>query len=163
MIRFLGVLFLVVSVGLFGFGCKPVFVTQQRQEQAVSVQPMGTKLSVEQVFQIFSYNFPHLRNGQTLFVTTGEYLTYPVEVFASFFSQQLGNLPPCVFKASLVTLGMLHQHLHPLVSAGIAMGGPDAPPWFVIIMDNLGRIWGFDSIMRRVWKVLPTDVNLILF
>jgi hypothetical protein len=160
----------VVAV-LFLSGCQSAFVGQGKQEaqqeaQGIVVQPIGVKFSVEQVFQILTYNFPHLRNGQTLFVTAGEYFTYPADVYVSFFNQVRHlSLPLPTFKAVLVVLGELHQRLNQLVAAGIAMGGPYSPPWFVIFIDNLGQIWGFDPHQRvpGIWKILPTDVNFVLF
>jgi hypothetical protein len=158
----------VAAVAVFLLsGCQSAFVGQGKQEaqqgaEGIVVQPIAVKLSVEQVFQILTYNFPHLRNGQTLFVTSGEYFSYPPEVYVSFFNQ-LSGLPLPTFKAVLVTLGQLHQRLNYLVAAGIAMGG--GPPWFVIFIDNLGQVWGFDPHQRvqGIWRVLPPDVNFVLF
>jgi hypothetical protein len=159
----------VAAVAVFLLsGCQSAFVGQGKQEgqqeaQWIVVQP-AVRLSVEQVFQILTYNFPHLRNGERLFVTAGEYFAYPPEVYVSFFNQ-LSGLPLPTFKAVLVTLGQLHQRLNHLVAAGIAMGGGFSPPWFVIFIDSTGQIWGFDPHQRvqGVWRVLPPDVNFVLF
>jgi hypothetical protein len=151
-------------------GCQSAFVGQGKQEgqqeaQWIVVQP-AVRLSVEQVFQILTYNFPHLRNGERLFVTAGEYFAYSPEVYVSFFNEVMRlSLPIPTFKSVLVVLGELHQRLNHLVAAGIAMGGGFSPPWFVIFIDSTGQIWGFDPHQRvqGIWRVLPPDVNFVLF
>jgi hypothetical protein len=159
----------VAAVAVFLLsGCQSAFVGQGKQEgqqeaQWIVVQP-AVRLSVEQVFQILTYNFPHLRNGERLFVTAGEYFAYPPEVYFNQLSQ-LSDLPLPTFKAVVVAVGQLHQRVNKLIAAGIAMGGPYAPPWFVIFIDSTGQIWGFDPHQRvqGVWRVLPPDVNFVLF
>ncbi len=121
------------------------------------------KIAGEEVLYLLQQNFPELELGQTLFVTTGEYVLYSsVDSYINIY-RQLSNLPPCRFKASLVLLGALHQHLHPLVAAGVALGVPGkSPAWFVVILTADRVFYGLDPITGHWWRLGRKEISLII-
>lgn len=120
------------------------------------------KIVGEEVLYLLHQKFPELELGQTLFVTTGEYVLYTVDSYINIY-RQLSNLPPCRFKASLVILGELHQHLHPLVAAGVALGVPGkSPAWFVVFITKDRIVYGLDPITGEYWFLTSQQVALLI-
>jgi len=119
------------------------------------------KMTAEEMAWLLQNNF-HLEIGKTLFVTTGEYWLLTFSEYLKVYDS-LPSLPQCRFKTALVILGKIHETVHPLAAAGIAMGVPNrSPAWFIVIVTADRKVLGWDPITRRVWLLSSEDVELIL-
>lgn len=120
----------------------------------------------EELYYRLQQSFPHLKNGETIFVTTGWFHAYSLSFYEQVFEQVRFQLPPCRYKAALVVLGELHL-IDKLIAAGLAMGRAGSPAWFILIVAMTANnkdidIYGLDPIGRRIWKVQARDVALII-
>lgn len=130
--------------------------------QMVAAPTSPTKISAEEMLILLKRTFPHLENGKTLFVTTGEYWAYSVTSYDQVF-RTLREIPQCRFKGTIMVLGELHRTLDKFIAAGIAMGQVGfSPAWFAILIDNNKMIYGLDLTTGNRWQLGPRDVALII-
>ena len=133
----------------------------------IVAQPTVTSMSAEEAFSAFQKTFPWLQNGVSLFVTTGEYHVYLLEVYLRIFEQiREEGLPSCRFKAVTVVLGELHKKLDKSIAAGCARSD-DFPPWFILFVATKNKeagIYIYDVISGRVLtRAMTPKVKLLLF
>lgn len=126
--------------------------------------PSVTKISAEEMLTLLKRTFPHLENGKTLFVTTGEYWAYPVASYDQVFrTLSQSEIPQCRYKGAIVVLGEMHRALDKLVAAGIAMGQPSvSPAWFVLLIDNNRMLYGLDPATGNRWQLKSNSIALLI-
>lgn len=130
--------------------------------QMVAATTSPTKISAEEMLLLLKKTFPHLENGKTLFVTTGEYWAYSITSYDQVFrTLPLREIPQCRFKATITVLGELHK-LDKLLAAGIAMGQAGSPAWYLVLIDNNRMLYGLDPTTGRLWELRSRDVALII-
>jgi hypothetical protein len=147
-----GLIGIAVLLGTIGCCCSKL----------VEGAAVPVKIAGEEMFRLCQGFFPHLKVGETLFVTTGEYHLFSISDYLAVCSST-SQLPPCRFKATLVVLGKIHENLNTLAGVGIAMGVPNvSPAWFVVMVTSDKVFYGFDPINGNSWRLRPQDVAMLI-